>query len=149
METPNKTPNPAATIAASRAEALGEKVIALSIAELYPFKNHPFQVRQDAELEQLAQSIRENGVLTPAIVRPRKEDIAVCHAVGQACSVVHTAGHALGYPIYDLTSIVYRTGIEDCTEAVEARSRGYIDKLLYWNAHFSDSQDGWVDFLLK
>lgn len=52
---------------------LGEKVIALSIAELYPFKNHPFQVRQDAELEQLAQSIRENGVLTPAIVRPRKE----------------------------------------------------------------------------
>lgn len=73
METPNKTTTLAATIAASRAEALGEKVIALSIAELYPFKNHPFQVRQDAELEQLAQSIRENGVLTPAIVRPRKE----------------------------------------------------------------------------
>jgi len=30
-------------------------------------------------------------------------DIARCHAVGQACSVVHTAGHALGYPMYELT----------------------------------------------
>ena len=78
-----------------------------------------------------------------------KADIAACHAVGQACSVVHAAGHALGYPIYDLTSIVYRTGIENCTKAVEARSRVYIDKLLYWNAHLSDWQDGWADFLLK
>ena len=37
-----------------------------------------------------------------------KEDIAMCHAVGQACAVVHTAGHAIGFPIYDLTSIIYR-----------------------------------------
>ena len=29
------------------------------------------------------------------------EDIALCHAVGQGCSVVHTAGHAMGYPIYE------------------------------------------------
>ena len=33
-------------------------------------------------------------------------DIARCHAVGQACSVVHTAGHAQGYPMYELTAIV-------------------------------------------
>ena len=33
-------------------------------------------------------------------------DLARCHAVGQACSVVHTAGHALGYPMYALTAIV-------------------------------------------
>lgn len=43
-----------------------------------------------------------------------KEDIATVHAVGQACSVVHTAGHAMGYPIYDLTSFVHRYGIDDC-----------------------------------
>ena len=39
-----------------------------------------------------------------------KEEIAICHAVGQACAVVHTAGHAIGYPIYDLTAIVYKYG---------------------------------------
>ena len=33
-------------------------------------------------------------------------DIARCHAVGQACSVVHTVGHALGYPMYELTAII-------------------------------------------
>ena len=37
-----------------------------------------------------------------------REDIALCHAVGQACAVVHTEGHAIGYPIYDLSAIVYR-----------------------------------------
>ena len=37
-----------------------------------------------------------------------REDITTCHAVGQACAVVHTAKHAIGYPIYDLTSIVFK-----------------------------------------
>ena len=41
-----------------------------------------------------------------------REDIALCHAVGQACAVVHTAGHAIGYPMYDLSAIVCRLGIE-------------------------------------
>ena len=74
MEISNTTPVPAAKAAEpSRADALGEKVVALSLAELYPFKNHPFQVKQDEELTKLAESIHDNGVLTPAIVRPRKE----------------------------------------------------------------------------
>lgn len=48
-----------------------------------------------------------------------KEDIAICHSIGQACAVVHTVGHAIGYPIYDLTALVYRYGIENCEYAVE------------------------------
>ena len=43
---------------------------------------------------------------------PSPADIAACHAVAQACSVVHTPGHALGYPIYDLTSLVRRLGVD-------------------------------------
>ena len=46
-------------------------------------------------------------------------DSARCHAVGQACSVVHTAGHALGYPMYALTAIVLEHGLDDCRESVE------------------------------
>lgn len=76
-----------------------------------------------------------------------QEDIALCHAVGQACSVVHTAGHALGYPIYDLTALLWRLGIENCREAVEARNQLYLDRLCYWQTHLSDYQGGWADFI--
>lgn len=74
-------------------------------------------------------------------------DIAACHAVGQACAVVHTAGHALGYPMYDLTSIVRRHGIDMCSEAVEARRDTYIEKLAYWSAHVGDYQGAWAAFM--
>lgn len=78
-----------------------------------------------------------------------KEDIAICHAIGQACAVVHTAGHAIGYPIYDLTSIIYRLGIENCSETVELRKQEYIEKLLYFNRHLCDYKGEWADFMLK
>ena len=78
-----------------------------------------------------------------------KEDIALCHAIGQACAVVHTAGHAIGYPIYDLSAIVYRLGIESCAEAVEQRRREYVRKLFYWNEHIGDYKGEWADFMLK
>lgn len=78
-----------------------------------------------------------------------KADIAACHAVGQACSVVHTSEHAIGYPVYDLTSIVYRLGADACTETVERRKQEYIDKLFYWHEHLRDHKDGWADFMLR
>ncbi len=76
-----------------------------------------------------------------------KADIAACHAVGQACAVVHTAGHALGYPMYDLTSIVRRLGPDGCREAVEARKAEYIARLFYWDAHAAEHQRPWAGFL--
>ena len=78
-----------------------------------------------------------------------KEDIALCHAIGQACAVVHTAGHAMGYPMYELSAIIYRLGIDSCREAVERRKREYIDKLFYWHEHVDDCDGPWADFLLK
>lgn len=78
-----------------------------------------------------------------------KEDIAICHAIGQACGVVHATGHAIGYPIYDLTSIIYRNGIEKCSEVVEMRKREYIDKLFYWKEHLGDYNGDWAAFMLK
>lgn len=78
-----------------------------------------------------------------------KEDIAICHAIGQACAVVHTAGHAIGYPIYDLTAIIYRLGIENCVENIEKRKRDYIDRLFYWNEHCGDYISEWAPFMNK
>ncbi len=79
----------------------------------------------------------------------RKEDIAMCHAVGQACAVVHTAGHAMGYPMYDLTAIVLAQGIDQAAEAVGRRKQEYIGRLLYWRENESQYQGEWADFMLR
>lgn len=56
-----------------KAEVNGERVQELPLAELHPFKNHPFQVRDDEAMQETADSIAKYGVLVPAIVRPRPE----------------------------------------------------------------------------
>ena len=76
-------------------------------------------------------------------------DIARCHAVGQACSVVHTAGHALGYPMYELTAIVLELGLDDCRDDVEHRVRYYEQRLHYWAEHEKSCSQNWASFLRK
>ena len=56
-----------------RQDAKLEKVQNLRLSELFSFKDHPFQIRDDEELEKMVDSIKDHGVLTPAIVRPRPE----------------------------------------------------------------------------
>jgi ParB family chromosome partitioning protein len=50
-----------------------EKIVDVPIGELHDFKNHPFQVRNDDELRDLARSIDKYGVLMPLIARPRAD----------------------------------------------------------------------------
>ena len=57
----------------SRADASRERVVELPLSELHPFRNHPFKVVDDEKMQDTAQSIRDHGVLVPAIVRPRVE----------------------------------------------------------------------------
>ena len=49
------------------------QIVNVTLSELHTFKNHPFHVNDDKEMEELAESIREHGVLIPGIVRPRAE----------------------------------------------------------------------------
>ena len=76
-------------------------------------------------------------------------DIARCHAVGQACSVVHTEGHALGYPMYELTAMVLESGVDRCRDAAETRVRHYSNRLLYWIEFEKTHQIEWANFLIK
>lgn len=50
-----------------------EKVVNLSISEIDDFPNHPFKVSDDDELMQLSESIKENGMLVPTLVRLKKD----------------------------------------------------------------------------
>ena len=55
---------------ATRAEK--EEIVYLKLSELFPFKDHPFGVRDDAEMKGLVESVKDNGVHQPALVRPRE-----------------------------------------------------------------------------
>ena len=54
----------------SRIDAKREKIIDIPLSELHSFKNHPFKVKDDDSMMETAQSIKEYGVLVPAIARP-------------------------------------------------------------------------------
>ncbi|MBQ8507244.1 MAG: ParB/RepB/Spo0J family partition protein [Clostridia bacterium] len=57
----------------SRADVDREKVMEIPLSELFPFRDHPFKVRDDDKMADTAESIREYGVLVPALARPRSE----------------------------------------------------------------------------
>ena len=56
---------------ATRAEK--EEIVYLNLSDLHPFKNHPFGVRDDAEMQGLVESVKAAGVNQPALVRPRED----------------------------------------------------------------------------
>ena len=57
----------------SRADAQREKIVEIPLSELHPFKGHPFKVKDDEAMMETADSVRQYGVLVPAIARPDPE----------------------------------------------------------------------------
>ena len=49
------------------------QVVEIELEKLYPFKNHPFRVSDDEKMAETVESIKNYGVLNPALVRPRSE----------------------------------------------------------------------------
>lgn len=67
---PIEPEQPAQPRDATRAEK--EEIVYLNLSELHPFQNHPFGVRDDAEMQGLVESVKAAGVNQPALVRPRE-----------------------------------------------------------------------------
>lgn len=75
----------------SRLDAQREKVQEIPLAELHPFPNHPFKVQDDERMLDTAESIREHGVLVPAIARPRADggyELIAGHRRKRGCELV-------------------------------------------------------------
>ena len=63
----------------------------LNVNELKPFEEHPFKVRIDEEMDELVDSIKENGVVSPIIARPHKDggyEIISGHRRAKACEIL-------------------------------------------------------------
>lgn len=75
----------------SRAEDRLEKVREIPLAELHPFKNHPFKVLDDKSMQRTVESIARFGVLSPAIARPSPDggyELVAGHRRHHACELV-------------------------------------------------------------
>ena len=70
MEEPKSKAKRGAKTAAAAQE---DKITLLPLSELHDFPNHPFKVRDDEAMQETVESIRQYGVLVPAIVRPRED----------------------------------------------------------------------------
>ena len=75
-----------------RQDAKLEKIQILPLTELHPFRNHPFQVRDDDEMDKLVDSVKAYGVMTPAIVRPRQDGGYEIVAGHRRCHASQRAG---------------------------------------------------------
>ncbi len=75
-----------------RQDAKLEKIQILPLTELHPFRNHPFQVRDDDEMDKMVDSVKEYGVMTPAIVRPRQDGGYEIVAGHRRCHASQRAG---------------------------------------------------------
>lgn len=75
-------------------------------------------------------------------------DIALCHAVGQACAAIHVETHAVGLPFYELTAIVRERGIENCRQAVEEAIAAYTGSLEALAETIDSPPQEWAAFLL-
>ena len=74
-----------------RDDARLEKVQNIPLAELHPFKNHPFKILNNEEMERMIESIRKVGAITPALARPMPEggyELISGHRRLAACQVL-------------------------------------------------------------
>ena len=71
-----------------------EVVVQIPLSELLPFPDHPFQVREDASMQETAESVKEYGVLVPALARPREDggyELIAGHRRKHACELAGLA----------------------------------------------------------
>ena len=86
---PGKKPAPS-----KKPKTQQEVVVQIPLSELHPFPDHPFQVREDASMQETAESVKEYGVLVPALARPREDggyELIAGHRRKHACELAGLA----------------------------------------------------------
>ena len=71
-----------------------DQIVEIPLSELHPFKDHPFQVRDDEKMEELTESIRERGVLLPILVRKYLAGRSRICSQGNSCTFSRFADFA-------------------------------------------------------
>lgn len=129
--------------------------IAGELSLRYPKEERPIQAVQlstlwaqgKVKMPQAQRAILQAHAVAKELSDPA--DIALCHALGQGCATVHTAGHAIGLPMYELTALVRRYGLDSCRVPVERMTAQYVGRLVYWQEHWQEEEREWAAFLCR
>ena len=82
------------TTQAERDEEKLERVVEIPLDEISDFHNHPFKVKQDESMMEMVESVRQYGVLVPALVRPKSDggyEMVAGHRRKMACALAERA----------------------------------------------------------
>ena len=82
------------TTQAERDEEKLERVVEIPLDEISDFHNHPFKVKQDEAMMEMVESVRQHGVLVPALVRPKADggyEMVAGHRRKMACTLAERA----------------------------------------------------------
>lgn len=123
------------------------------LKEKYPFEKRPEIAldccqkwsRGEMKMKEAKRSLLDCHAVAKEITD--QSDIALCHAIGQACATVHVETHAIGFPIYELSSIVFQYGLSNAKEKIEEKISYYLDTLQ--TCKKENLNEKWADFLLK
>ena len=107
----------------SRADDSREKVVDIPLSELHPFKDHPFKVKDDEAMMDTAESIRQYGVLVPAIARPDPEG-------GYELVAGHRRHHASEIAGKDTMPVIVRDLDDDAATIIMVDSNLQREELL-------------------
>lgn len=107
----------------SRADDNREKIVDIPLSELHPFKDHPFKVKDDEAMMDTAESIRQYGVLVPAIARPDPEG-------GYELVAGHRRHHASEIAGKDTMPVIVRDLDDDAATIIMVDSNLQREELL-------------------
>lgn len=106
-----------------REDARREKVQEIPLGELHPFRNHPFKVKDDAAMQETVDSVREYGVLVPAIARPDPDG-------GYELIAGHRRHHASELAGKETMPVIIRDLDDDATTIIMVDSNLQREELL-------------------
>ena len=114
-----------------------EVVVQIPLSELHPFPDHPFQVREDASMQETAESVKEYGVLVPALARPREDggyELIAGHRRKHACELAGLATMPVIVRNIDrdaATIIMVDSNLQRENILPSERAKAYKMKMLY------------------
>ena len=115
-------------------------------ADLEPAWNYVNLGRGEIKMPTAKRAILDSHAVAKII--DNNEYGALCHAIGHAGATVHVETHALRLPIYELTALVLKYGINNFQKPVGEKITYYINQLLYWQKNTDKLGMNWADFLL-
>lgn len=122
--------------------------------EKYPEEQRPrtcIELCEDWSRGKIKMPLAKRAILDSHAVAKEiddKEYGLLCQAIGHAGATVHVETHAIGLPIYELTSIVNKYGKDDFQVPVSEKIDYYYTRLLYWQENIDNLGLKWADFLM-